>query len=984
MLKRGVFCASAALLFTFVFSIGALCQPKSPAADHFNKALGLHKSGKIDAAIVEYKQAIAADPKLQPALLNLSSIYLAKNSPDAALPLLIKLSGLNPKNTQVLSEISRIYFSKNQLSKAEEYARKAVKIDPRNSAAIFTLGIIAVKEEDYNGAAAQFKKFVALNPNDLAARRNLAWCYLKLKDYSQALSQYNRILAASPSDMDTRRVAADLAARLGKSDEVIKHLIIIRKADPKDSMALLGLAEAYEHKALLSKDAKTKTTYQEKAVKYWNGLLAVDGKNFTASTALGRYAYEKGDFASAKKYFYNACMSAPQNAGAKYNLALAETQLKDFATAEKHYKAALDIDPKSSFIAVALGELFEQQGKFEDAVKYLRIAADQNPKDESLPIRIASDYSVAKKYPEAEREYQAILKKNPKNQMAMSALARMYRDRKDYDKAIELYQRMSAEMPKGATESSEFSSPEGQIINIMIEEKKFDEAAAECFKILEKNPKDETAFQCLDQIADQVNDPDKAAGYWQKLIALDPKNPEPRKRMADYYVRQKNIDLAIAQFEEILKVNPKDATSIDCIGNLLSRQGKKEEAIAKYREAAAIDPKNIQPHILTANAFESMGKMDEAQAELEKTCEANPKNSAAYEALAGFFEKRLKPDEAVKVYEKILTFDSKNPDALRSLIELNRRAERYDKAIEYQKELSASHPQYTSPADLGKLLATAGKTDEAIEEYKKQISQNSPGAALIRMELGAMLLEKQRLDEALAVYTEASKDPQTKADALAAMADIHVKQGKADQAADELKQVLKLQPSNGTALNQLSRIYKDKNQEKEWLEFLNETVKNSSQIPLYSFLMTEYKSVNKVNEGIAFLETLLPERDKDRGLNLTLVYWLQEVGEHQKAIDLCKKLIDADPNGNCDVHSVLGDIYESQNKPEDAASEYKAFLEKFDNPVYQMKYAALLEKCGKTAEALDKYKKIKKTDPANEKATEAIKRLEPQSKTAGQ
>ena len=55
-------------------------QQPSPAAVHFMKAISLHKAGKIDQAIPEYKATIKADPRIMPAYMNLAMIYMSKGN----------------------------------------------------------------------------------------------------------------------------------------------------------------------------------------------------------------------------------------------------------------------------------------------------------------------------------------------------------------------------------------------------------------------------------------------------------------------------------------------------------------------------------------------------------------------------------------------------------------------------------------------------------------------------------------------------------------------------------------------------------------------------------------------------------------------------------------------------------------------------------------------------------------------------------------
>jgi tetratricopeptide (TPR) repeat protein len=124
--------------------------------------------------------------------------------------------------------------------------------------------------------------------------------------------------------------------------------------------------------------------------------------------------------------------------------------------------------------------------------------------------------------------------------------------------------------------------------------------------ILCQSGKTEDAFMELNSIPEVARTPDwhlvegdifhkqddgpSAIAAWQEAIRLDPRNPDPYRRMAEYYAVRGDGELAIAQMHNALEILPNDMILRNQLAELALRQDKLDVAEAEYRTILASQP----------------------------------------------------------------------------------------------------------------------------------------------------------------------------------------------------------------------------------------------------------------------------------------------------------------------------------------------------------------------------------------------------------
>lgn len=111
----------------------------------------------IDAAIDEFKAAIAINPKIADLHLYLGYAYRVKGENDLAVEELLAAYSLNPNNWTPLAEISLAYANIGQFGKASQYAEQAMKVEPSNPKLHGTLGIMYYRNGEMSKAVRELE-----------------------------------------------------------------------------------------------------------------------------------------------------------------------------------------------------------------------------------------------------------------------------------------------------------------------------------------------------------------------------------------------------------------------------------------------------------------------------------------------------------------------------------------------------------------------------------------------------------------------------------------------------------------------------------------------------------------------------------------------------------------------------------------------------------------------------------------------------------
>ncbi|OGF46896.1 MAG: hypothetical protein A2231_12640 [Candidatus Firestonebacteria bacterium RIFOXYA2_FULL_40_8] len=164
-----------------------------------NIGIFLDNMGMIDAAMENYKKAIAANPKSPVARYNLGIIYKKKKMLAEAEAEYKEAIRLNPDYYDALNNLGSMFVNNGRAVEAEEYLTRAVYVNPESADAYFNLGVAKNDQKKYDEALKVFDQTLKLNPNYAEAYNGKAFSYFYKDDIDKALEMCVLALKINPN-----------------------------------------------------------------------------------------------------------------------------------------------------------------------------------------------------------------------------------------------------------------------------------------------------------------------------------------------------------------------------------------------------------------------------------------------------------------------------------------------------------------------------------------------------------------------------------------------------------------------------------------------------------------------------------------------------------------------------------------------------------------------------------------------------------------
>ena len=217
-------------------------------------------------------------------------------------------------------------------------------------------------------------------------------------------------------------------------------------------------------------------------------------------------------------------------------------------------------------------------------------------------------------------------------------------------------------------------------------------------------------------------------------------------------------------YQQLVSQFPDDERAHNLLGNHFFGQQEYETAIAEYEKALAIAPDFSQPYNQLGYAHRFMGDFEKAKVAFEKYIELIPDDPNPHDSYAELLMKMGQYDASITSYRKALTL---NPNFVASHIGIATN-------LNFKGQYSLSRAQleqlYSMARNDGErraaLFATAvsfvdeGDFEAALKELQKQYAlaaaaDDAPAMAADRVNMGNILLETGRTDEAVARFLQA-------------------------------------------------------------------------------------------------------------------------------------------------------------------------------------------------------------------------------------
>jgi tetratricopeptide (TPR) repeat protein len=272
-----------------------LAQRPDEPYPHFQLGYAYAGLKRAEDAKREFSRAIALDPKMAPAHLNLGLLEM-DNDPAAAADAFRRAAELQPTESRPRFLAGLALERAAKFPEAIEQYRAAIALSPNDYAGQFALARTLLRAGDPAGAEEQFRAAVSLNASAGPAKLGLGTALLAQKKYEQASSALADYLKLAPGDKAAHSDRALALLNLDRYDDALAELDLATAGAAPSADELKMRGEIYMHQKKWSEAAGAlkqalAAAPQDAELAEWMGRADLGLKDYPAAVQILQQAY---------------------------------------------------------------------------------------------------------------------------------------------------------------------------------------------------------------------------------------------------------------------------------------------------------------------------------------------------------------------------------------------------------------------------------------------------------------------------------------------------------------------------------------------------------------------------------------------------------------------------------------------------------------------------------------------------------------------
>ncbi|HJL19199.1 MAG TPA: tetratricopeptide repeat protein [Sandaracinaceae bacterium LLY-WYZ-13_1] len=483
---------------------------------------------------------------------------------------------------------------------------------------------------------------------------------------------------------------------------------------------------------------------------------------------------------------------------------------------------------------------------------------------------------------EAIKCYESVLEHDPQNLEAIQQLKEMYEKRRDWESLVRIRQRAA---------------------------KMMDEAD----RLFE-------AVEIAQLATKRLRKPDICIELWQDVLTEDEENPEALEALSQLYERSRDweplakvLDKRVDQIDDEKELKQ----ALQKLGMIYAdKLGDDEGAVGAFQRLLMLDPddrraqEQLKRRYVALKAWDELEdfyaateKWDELIRTLEREAEGKDttpeeRTQLLFRAARLWIDKKERPERAARAYEKVLAKDENNLDAALALSPIYEEAGDARKLVQVY-EVRLEHAE--EPAERVHLLRESGLLYEEKLRKPKDAFQcfidafkADPTQEIIREDVARLAEATNGWDEAIAAYREAiegATDEDVAVELRLQLGALLTQVEKVEEAIEQYRAVYEARPDDAQAIGALEQLYR--------------------QTENYRDLLEIYERRMELEED--------PETRRQLAYGRASL-WENELSDAANAIDAYQRILDEWGDDESDAYAALDRLYESEERWADLAS----------------------------------------------------------------
>jgi putative PEP-CTERM system TPR-repeat lipoprotein len=708
------------------------------AADpKFAEALGfradiLLAKGEREGAKKALEQAVAVNGRFLPARLSLITLLSEDGDFEGAARLLESTRKVAPSDIRVNYLDASLAFRRGDRERARQQLQVVMKYLPNHVPSLVLLGAIDLQEKAWTAAEINLRTALARAPNHAGARLLLVQTYLRMGQPAKARDALRPLVEKG---MPTNPQLLLLAGETYLANGDVKAASAYYQA-----ASSAGQAQAVAAKTRLGQIALA-TGQSEEGFKELEAASELDAGQYQADLAIIAGHLRRDETDKALEAVKALEKKQPKNPLTFQMYGLVHLAKRDVPAARRNFEKALELQPNYLPAAYNLGMLDIAEKHPEDARKRYEAMIAKDDKNDQLYLALADLQQRTGAEPKAIGEtLQRAVNANPQSVQARLALIEFHLRNKDTKAALTAAQNAMAAMP---------SEPRIlEAAGVALEAAGETNQAIEAYnKLATLQPQAPQPLLRLAALHFRQNEPDKAIDSLRRAQALAPKDRTFVPQVVQILLASNRQEDAVKEARELQKRSPDSALGYALEGEIHVRQRKLPQAEAAFREALKREPNADLVAIRLYEVLLAIGKPAEADTFMKTWISKNPKNATVHTFLAERELAARNLQASAAQYRIVIEMEPNNASALNNLAWIG--GELGDpKARSYAERAYKLAPRNPDVLDTyGMLLVKAGEAEKGLL-LLEEARGLSPGNNERRLNYAKALAKAGRKDAA--------------------------------------------------------------------------------------------------------------------------------------------------------------------------------------------------------------------------------------------
>ncbi|MGB6431206.1 MAG: tetratricopeptide repeat protein, partial [Candidatus Acidiferrales bacterium] len=493
------------------------------------------------------------------------------------------------------------------------------------------------------------------------------------------------------------------------------------------------------------------------------------------------------------------------------------------------FKKAFEIDPASDVIGEQLAEMYFQSQRIRDAVLEAQSIIQRDPNNlgarrllARIYVRTLGDLSDSAGQKDtvqlAAEQYKEILRLDPTDTDSALWLARLDRLEDKPADAETTLRGILARDPEneGAIE---------QLTQLLLDQQRGAEAVAMLEGILARGPSPQL-YDLLGDAETQQGDAAKAEQAYRSAVEIDPDDASHRSGLAQALLSENKYPEALEQYQHLAEMDSSDPDNYLRMAEIYKELHQLDKAEQNILEAEKRAPGNLEVVYVKSAIYEAEARFDDAirtlsdavagvDSETEVTPSRRRTLAVLYEQLGTLYRENQNYAAAVNTYQELAQLGPEEDHrAELLLIDTYRSEHDMPHALDTAKKALEHYPGDREVlTEQAMLWGENGQTDDSAGALRKLLDGKPEDDLEIQFDLAQVYQEGQRYPEAeqaaRAAAAAATKPPEQEMAGLV-LGGIFEREKKYDQAEEQFKAVLVLDPHDASVLNYYGYMLADR------------------------------------------------------------------------------------------------------------------------------------------------------------------------------